>query len=313
MTHAPVDALPATALAVPDTPRTPLGNPLTPETLRTMLANRRRQDNGWTPIKVAAFIEALAETCSVAKAASYVEMSAAAAYKLRNHPDAQAFREAWDGAMAPRFEELSDIAMDRVRNGVVKNRWWQGELVGTDVLYSDRLLVHMLNRTDPDRVAASRAAAEALPPPIAEPLPMAEDFIVAAATATGALGWDPTADIDEFPLPDDIEAAMAERRARHAAGAAEEIRLREYSDTLTKSWLDLTDLAELRAAQNRAAMGVPNDSQLDRFLQEDECYDRAMAELTGSSTLSTLEQRRRQSKKPRSAARVSSGASSGRK
>ena len=40
---------------------------------------------------------------------------------------------------------LADLAVDRVRNGVERIRWWQGQAVGVDRVFSDRLLIHMLN------------------------------------------------------------------------------------------------------------------------------------------------------------------------
>ncbi|QXQ07983.1 hypothetical protein KX816_08335 [Sphingosinicellaceae bacterium] len=312
MTHT-LTAAPETVtpLAVPDTRGTALGTPLTPATLAAMLANRRKQDNGWTPIKVAAFIEALAETCSVVKAAAYVDMSTAAAYKLRNHPDAHAFREAWDGATAPRFEELTDIAMGRVRNGVDRNRWWHGELVGVDTVYSDRLLIHMLNRCDPDRVAALRAAADAVPAPAS--LPMTEDFIVAAATATGALGWDPEADVDNLVYDDDLEAAMVEQRVVREAAATEAVRLRALCDASPKCEPEDTRRAEFRAAQNRVAVGEPGSGDFDRMLVEDAEFDRETDRLSRLLTLTTLGHGRPQPMKSSSADSVSSGASSGRK
>ena len=311
MTHTLTAAAPATPPAVPEARTRSLGRPLTPETLSAMLATRRKQDNGWTPIKVAAFIEALADTCSVIKAAAYVEMSPAAAYKLRNHPDAQAFREAWDGAMGPRFEELTDIAMERIRNGVERNRWWQGDLVGVDMIFSDRLLIDMLKRTDPDRIAALRAAADAVQAPAL--LPMVEDFIVAAATATGALGWDPEADVDELPVDEELEAYVLERRVVREVAQAEALRVRDRIDALPKCSPEATWNAEFRAAQNRVKVGEPGPGEIDRMLMEDAAIDRKFAELARVSTLGKLDRAMDQPRNSRRAAKVSSGASSGRK
>ena len=282
-------ALPA--LAAP--PPAPPGRPLTADSLRTMLANRRQQDNGWTPIKVAAFIEALAQSCSVVEAAAYVNMSTSAAYNLRNHPDAQAFRDAWDSATAPRFEELTDIAMQRVRNGVEKNRWWHDRLIGADTVYSDRLLIHMLKRTDPDRIAVLRAAAPAFEPPVAAPalaaLPLADDYIVAAAVEIGKLGWDPENDVDELRYAPDLEQAMAQRRTAEAKGETDFVAMRAKVDAMPKHWPHQTEMAAFSAAQNRVAVGEPDmDNQLDRFLVEDAEHEREYENRSRAASLAIL-------------------------
>ena len=66
---APPPALPAIVPSATP-PRELVEKPLTPDGLTAMLAARKKRSDGWTPIKVAAFIEALAETCSVTKAAA---------------------------------------------------------------------------------------------------------------------------------------------------------------------------------------------------------------------------------------------------
>lgn len=222
--EAPATDLPAVA-APARPPREIVEKPLTPEGLSDMLAARKTRSDGWTPVRVAAFLEALAETGSVSAATKYVDMSTSAAYHLRNHPDARGFREAWDQALAPRFEELTDIAMERVRNGVEKLRWWKDGVVGTERVFSDRLLIHMLRRADPDRLTVTddpRAAARAAPPPPHPALPMADDFIIAAAVDTGRLGWDPNHDADESDWPDDVREIVERRRETHAARQLQE-------------------------------------------------------------------------------------------
>ena len=286
-----------------------LDRPLTADALRDMLANRKQRHDGWTPIKVAAFIEALAETCSVKRAAEYVNMSPAAAYKLRHHPDAAAFREAWDSAMSPAHEELKDIAMERIRNGVERIRWWHDQEVGRDIIHSERLLIHMLNRTDPDRIAARRAKAEAEPAPAV--LPLAADFMVAAATETGKLGWDP--DDDEIEGDDEVtEAFVAARRERAAADEAEYLALRERADAIPKISPERAFEVRLMNAERRVAAGERSEDELDDMLRDEAAADADLADLKRVLTYSTLG-RAPQPRKSRKAASVSSGASSGRK
>jgi hypothetical protein len=57
---------------------------------------RRRRAGGWTPMKQAAFLAALALTGSVRKAARRVGMSRETAYRLRAKPGGESFADSWD-------------------------------------------------------------------------------------------------------------------------------------------------------------------------------------------------------------------------
>ncbi len=210
--------------------------PLTPESLAALLAQRQQRVDGWTPVKVACFLVQLAETMSVKSACAYVNMSTASAYALRNHPDAAEFRAAWECARSARFEELTDLAFDRVRNGVEKNRWWRDQKVGYDIVFSDRLLIALLDKTDPLRHAPEATPAAApvalAPVPLTDArladridevavatsptVPLAQDFAISAGLATGRMGWDPDDD-DDGELPPEIAADVAAIFARQKA------------------------------------------------------------------------------------------------
>lgn len=131
--------------------------PSSPQTLASVLDQRRRRLDGWTAARVGIFLAALGETGSVTRAAEYANMSAAACYTLRNHAGGGPFAEAWDNALASRFEILSEMAMTRIRNGTERIRWYKGEKVGTDWIFSDRLLLAMIDRADPSRRGAGDA------------------------------------------------------------------------------------------------------------------------------------------------------------
>lgn len=60
---------------------------------------RKYRHDGWTPERQKAFIEALADTGSVSRAAAMVNMSSEGAYALRRHQDAEGFRRAWEAAL----------------------------------------------------------------------------------------------------------------------------------------------------------------------------------------------------------------------
>jgi hypothetical protein len=60
----------------------------------------RYRADGWTPLKQADFLGALAETGSIASAARRVGMTRESAYRLRDKPDAESFAAAWDDVAA---------------------------------------------------------------------------------------------------------------------------------------------------------------------------------------------------------------------
>jgi len=61
----------------------------------TPVPRRCARHDGWTPERQKAFIEALADTGSVSRAAAMVNMSSEGAYYLRRQHGAEEFRRAW--------------------------------------------------------------------------------------------------------------------------------------------------------------------------------------------------------------------------
>lgn len=100
--------------------------------------------DGWTPERQRGFIEALADTGSVKRAAHAVNMTPEGAYLLRRHPEAEEFRAAWAAALALGVQRLEDIAMDRALNGVESPVYSYGKIIGTRMVYNDRLLMFIL-------------------------------------------------------------------------------------------------------------------------------------------------------------------------
>ena len=107
-----------------------------------------RQD-GWTPERQRAFIEALADSGSVPAAAKAVGMSMEGAYRLRRRADAAAFAQAWDAAFGVMTQRLTDAAFARAIHGVRNPVFFQGELVGERIGYDERLTRFLLERHDP--------------------------------------------------------------------------------------------------------------------------------------------------------------------
>jgi hypothetical protein len=87
--------------------------------METPIIPLRARHDGWTPARQRAFLAALADTGGVAAAARRVGMSKAAAYKLRRHPLAAAFRDAWDAALQTAWAQVEASALERAINGEV--------------------------------------------------------------------------------------------------------------------------------------------------------------------------------------------------
>ena len=136
-----------------------------PETLHTILPafapvpREKDRANGWKPQVQRAFIEALAETGSVRAACRRVNRADHGAYLLRRHPEAAAFRAAWDAALDIGMRRIEDVAMDRALHGVEVPVYSYGKLVGTRTVYNDRLVMFMLRNRAPDRFAGDKAKA----------------------------------------------------------------------------------------------------------------------------------------------------------
>jgi hypothetical protein len=121
----------------------------------TPVPREKDRSNGWKPEVQLAFIEALADTGSVKAAARAVGRAAEGAYQLRRHPEAAEFAAAWEAALAHGIQRIEDVAMDRALNGVEVPVYSYGKLVGTRMVYNDRLLMFMLRNRAPERFAGA--------------------------------------------------------------------------------------------------------------------------------------------------------------
>ncbi len=85
-------------------------------------------------------------------ACARVGMARGSAYRLRQHPDAQDFREAWAGAVQMAWAQLAEQALFRALNGevVTHSRFVNGELVTVERHQpcDPRLLMALLARYD---------------------------------------------------------------------------------------------------------------------------------------------------------------------
>lgn len=105
---------------------------------------RKYRHDGWTPERQRAFIEALADTGSVRRAALQVNMSSVACYYLRRQPGAEGFRRAWEAALDFGVQRLKDIAFERAIDGQLVPVFVAGKLMGFRRKKNDRLLMFCL-------------------------------------------------------------------------------------------------------------------------------------------------------------------------
>jgi hypothetical protein len=106
----------------------------------------RHRHDGWTPRKQRLYVEALAETGCASEAASRVGMTEQSANRLRRRPDARGFDIACEAAHELGLRRLRSVQWDRAVNGVVQQIWYHGELKGERRVYSDRLLIHLVDK-----------------------------------------------------------------------------------------------------------------------------------------------------------------------
>jgi hypothetical protein len=106
--------------------------------------------DGWTPARQRAFIEALADTGSVSRAAAQVNMSSEGAYYLRRQPGADGFRAAWEAALDFGVARMKDIAFERAITGYLVPVITGGKLIGYRRIYNDRLLMFCLRHYGQD-------------------------------------------------------------------------------------------------------------------------------------------------------------------
>lgn len=144
-----------------------------------------QRHDGWTPERQKAFIEALADTGSVSRAAAMVNMTPESAYLLRRQPQADEFRRAWEAALDCGVARMKDIAFERAINGYLVPVITGGKLLGWRRMYNDRLLMFNLRHYGEDangkrttvnyfstRAVAGASSAQSAATPSA-PLPLA--------------------------------------------------------------------------------------------------------------------------------------------
>ena len=208
---------PIPSVPLPPVPVPPVLLPTIATGIAAVLHSAKHRVDGWTPVKVAAFIAHLGDTGSVTQAAAYVRMTTASCYALRNRPGGEPFAEAWETAVSTRHEQLADLALDRVRHGVERTRWYRGQAVGRDRVFSDRLLIHLLSATDPARRRRSAVAeqAAAAPPDDAPP----DDALPDAVTVETQVADGPTDQASAPGIADTAPTVVVDADLMHSCSA----------------------------------------------------------------------------------------------
>ena len=111
-------------------------------------ARLRPRHDGWTAERQRTFIATLAETGCISDACVAAGISPKSAYRLRAHPKAGAFVEAWDRALLVATGRLASIAFDRAIKGTTREMWKDGELVAEVRAPSDRMVMFLLSKLD---------------------------------------------------------------------------------------------------------------------------------------------------------------------
>lgn len=108
----------------------------------------------FTAERVRAFLSTLADTAQVGKAAETIGITRMCAYNWRNRHDA--FKKAWDEALAVGISRLEDEGVKRGVDGWLEPVFYQGEEVGYVRKFSDTLLTFMLSAHKPERYGKNR-------------------------------------------------------------------------------------------------------------------------------------------------------------
>lgn len=149
----------------------------------------RYREDGFTPEKQRAYVEALAD-CGIAReAAARVGLSEQAINRVRRRSDARSFDRACEAAHVFGARRIRSIAFERAIEGTLKGHYYHGELISQERVYDNRLLTflygkvaHLLARDEErsrsicDNWEAHMEALErGLPPPAAGPAGEDED------------------------------------------------------------------------------------------------------------------------------------------
>ncbi len=201
---------------------------------RDVRPGRATRADGWTPERIAIFLNALAETGFVTEAARAAGMSGPSAYGLRNSAKGQSFALAWDAALLRASPSLNQTLTSRAIHGWDEPVFRDGKICGHRRRYDNRLAMRLLHWHERRAASDRRAAAVRL---------VADEFeqfvgIVArggegAADFVGQRLLVGKGDFDEAELLE-----RADNYVRYGAGLAREIDVSDLDPAKRASWTE---------------------------------------------------------------------------
>ena len=126
-------------------------------------ARRKKRRVAWTAKREALFLAALAETAKITAGVKASGLSESSIYRRRQIDPG--FRARWTEALREGLVKLETMLLDRALNGVERDVWHGGKVVGTMIDYSDRLALALLAA---HRGTVREASAEHVAPSSAE-------------------------------------------------------------------------------------------------------------------------------------------------
>nr|ALV86772.1 hypothetical protein [uncultured bacterium P8N7] len=106
----------------------------------------RYREDGLTPEKQRAYVEALAD-CGIAReAAARVGLSEQAINRVRRRADARSFDAACEAAHLHGARRIRSVAWERAIEGTVRGRYYRGELVAEERVFDNRLLTYLYGK-----------------------------------------------------------------------------------------------------------------------------------------------------------------------
>jgi hypothetical protein len=113
------------------------------------------RSNSITPDLQREFVAHLAATGIVSAAARHIGRSLEALYKLRHRSGAEGFASAWDRAVQLGVERLEDTALARAIEGTVRHVVRGGEVIATERVHNEALVMFFLKTRLADRYSPS--------------------------------------------------------------------------------------------------------------------------------------------------------------
>lgn len=115
------------------------------------MTDKKPTNSPITDEEIVIFLDVYRKTRSQSTAALAAGRSYVGFYALRKKNPK--FKTLFEEARAEIFEKLEEEAIRRAFEGVERAKYYQGEIIGTEVEYSDRMLQFMLERGWPERFA----------------------------------------------------------------------------------------------------------------------------------------------------------------